>query len=473
MRVRPTPADLVIGVGGCVVTLLAAYLAATAGAEISVGLAASIALFLGTVAAFMIYPHIAISGTIVLFALVPLLKVFVAPEIGAVKDAVVIAAAVAAVAIFLFERRRIDRWVGILVAILLGLYVINVGSGHGTAWAQGVRLTSEPLILLLVGMVLPEPQRTFRWALTTLIATACLVAAYGIVQQIVGKWTLVFSWGYSFEQQVRSLGNGQLRSFGTLDDPFAYAASLLFGLAGVMFHLRRGPIAWGAGLLITAGLVVSFSRTAALIFVGFAGLVMWRRGLAFTAMLAVVAVTLVSALLLINAQGTQSSTIAVPGQHGTAASANVVLNGRISAWAAALGDQPAEWLMGRGVGEVGTAAARSNYTLAPAEGTSSTTGQEAVDSGYLATIADVGFVGLGVILALFARLIASGLGAAKRGLDEGWFGLALMATLLIDALTRASFTGFPTAFLGLLLVGVSIASAAGQETVKAPRDVRP
>ena len=99
---------------------------------------------------------------------------------------------------------RIDRRPLILVAILLGLYVINVGSGHGVAWAQGVRLTGEPLVLLLVGLILPEPRRTFRWALGALIGTACLVAGYGIVQQIVGKYTLV-DWGYSFEDQVRSL----------------------------------------------------------------------------------------------------------------------------------------------------------------------------------------------------------------------------------------------------------------------------
>ncbi len=463
MRARLSPADLAIGAGGCVATLLAAYLAVTAGAQISVGLAASIALFLGTVATFMVYPHVAVSGTIILFALVPLLKVFVAPEIGVVKDAVVVAAVVAATVVFVFERRIVDRWVLILVAILLGLYVINVGSGHDTAWAQGVRLTSEPLLLLLVGMILPDPRRTFRWALATLIGAACVVAFYGIVQQLVGKWTLV-DWGYSFDAQVRSLGGGQLRSFGTLDDPFAYAAFLLFGLAAVMFRLRRGPVAWGAGTLILFGLVFSFSRTAALIVIAFAGLVMWRRGHAVTALLAVVAITFASALLLINAQGTESNTVSVANgsQNATAASANVVLNGRISAWTAALGEDPGEWLMGRGVGEVGTAAARSSYTLAPAEATS-TTDAQAVDSGYLATIADVGFIGLGLLLALFTRLTMSALAAARRGLDEGWFALAIMAALLIDALTRASFTGFPTAFLGLLLLGIAISAASDQE----------
>jgi hypothetical protein len=37
--------------------------------------------------------------------------------------------------------------------------------------------------------------------------------------------------------------------------------------------------------------------------------------------------------------------------------------------------------------------------------------------------------------------------------------LAFLAALLLDALTRASFTGFPTAFLGLLLIGIALAAA--------------
>jgi hypothetical protein len=37
--------------------------------------------------------------------------------------------------------------------------------------------------------------------------------------------------------------------------------------------------------------------------------------------------------------------------------------------------------------------------------------------------------------------------------------LAFLAALLLDALTRASFTGFPTAFLGLLVIGIALASA--------------
>ncbi len=44
---------------------------------------------------------------------------------------------------------------------------------------------------------------------------------------------------------------------------------------------------------------------------------------------------------------------AAPGVTG---SANLILNGRVSAWTAALGPDPVDWILGRGVGKVGTAA---------------------------------------------------------------------------------------------------------------------
>ena len=50
---------------------------------------------------------------------------------------------------------------------------------------------------------------------------------------------------------------------------------------------------------------------------------------------------------------------------------------------------------------------------------------------------------------------------------EGWLALALVIALTIDALTRSSFTAFPTAFLGLLLVGVALGAARTREAAGA------
>lgn len=471
LRLRHNAAELAAPLLGAAVTVLAAYLSVRMGAEVGVGVVLGCALFVIAVAGFVAYPHIAVAGTILLFSLIPMLKVFVASEMGAVKDVVVAAAVVAAVIVYAFERRPIDRTILILVSLLLFMYVVNVGSGQDAAWAQGLRLVSEPILLLMVGLTLTDPRRTLRYALGALVLTACVVAAYGLFQQVVGKYTLV-DWGYSFDSQVRSLYGGQLRSFGTLDDPFTYASTLLLGFIGVLFWLRGGPLAWAAGFLILAGALVSFSRAAALVLIGLAGLALARKGYLVSAVLVVGATVVAGAVLLVNATGTEARTYpgtTAGGSTDAAASANVILNGRISAWEAALGDDPSDWVFGRGVGQVGTAAERSTYTFT-SPGDDAGTGQsEAVDSGYLATIADVGLVGLLVLLGLFAKLLTLAAHAARRGLLAGWVAMALLVALLLDALTRAAFTGYPAAYLSLLVVGIALAAAEDEAESPAPK----
>jgi hypothetical protein len=447
---------------GGIATVAASYLAVQLGAQIGIGVILVGAAFVATVIAFITAPHLAVAGTIVLFSLTPALKVFVSAEAGALKDLVVLAAVTAAVILIAFEGRRVDGPVLTLVVLLIALYLLNAGGTHDLAWAQGVRLIAEPLLMLLVGLVLPEPRRTFRFALGALIATCCAVAAYGIFQQYVGEFRLV-SWGYSFDQQVRTLPNGFLRSFGTLDDPFAYAALLCFGFAAVVLWVRRGPLAWGAGALITIGLGLAFVRTSALILVAIGGLWLARSGRQTASLLVILAAIALGAVALStsNASKTESHPV---GNTNTAAGVNVVLNGRISAWEAALGPRPSAWLLGRGVGVVGTAAERAGYLLTPSK--DQPDANVAVDSGYLAIVADVGIAGLVVLLALAARLISLGADTARRGVAAGWVTLGLLATLLIDALTRASFSGFPTAFLGLLLIGLGLAAARDEAAMR-------
>jgi hypothetical protein len=435
------------------------------GAQIGLGVLLVAVVYIGTVAGFLTAPHLAVAATVVLFALIPALKVFVGDWVGSVKDLVVIGAVSAGILLFVFERRRPDRWVLGLVGLLVGLYVVNAGGGHGIAWAQGVRLSGEPLLLLLVGLTLPDPRRTFRWALGALVATACLVAAYGLLQQRLGGATLV-SLGYTFTSQVRTVGP-YLRSFGTFDDAFAYAAFLLFGLAAIMFWLRRGPIAWAATALVLLGLLASFVRTGALVLLALVGLLLGRRGYVPSGTLLVAAAAVAGGLVLGNPGGSETKTYSVQTSRGTQTqtrqTGNLLLNGRISAWEAALGKDPREWLFGRGVGTVGTAAERAKYTIAPPTTGSGDKGgppSQAVDSGYLATIADVGIAGLVVLLVLFGRLLVLASRAAAWNSDAGWVALAFLVCIMMDALTRASFTGFPTAFLGMLLVGIALSAAA-------------
>lgn len=412
------------------------------------------AIYLGALVAFLSAPHLATAGTVALFAFVPALKVFIAPQAGGVKDIVVLAAISAAVVVFTLERRRPDKWVGILVLVLLGLYVVNIAGGHGSAWAQGLRLTGEPLLLLLVGFVLPNPQRNLRYALGALVAVGCIDALYGLLQQAVGQWTLV-SWGYSFKLQVRTI-NGMLRSFGTFDDPFEYAIFLLFALAAVLFWIRRGLVAWVAGGVLLLGLGASLVRTAVLVLIGFAGiqLIRWRH--TTLAVLAVTAACIVAGVTLANPGGTSNN--------------GPALNGRISAWRAAIGTQPSEWLLGRGVGTAGTAAVRASSPLIPTSNAVKSDSPPAVDSGYVATIADVGVVGLCVLLALFWRLIVLSSRAARRGQAAGWIAAAILAAMLLDALTRASFNAFPTAFVGFLIVGIALGAADADRGALCPAE---
>lgn len=462
-----------IGVLGAF-TLGTSYVAVKMGATIGVGLALAAVFFAGMLLAFLRRPHLAIAFTVVLFPMVPALKVFGSSQLGPIKDLVCLAAFVAALLHYLHRRTRLDRKIVGLVFLLLALYLIDAAGGHGAAWAQGLRLTGEPLLLLLVGLILPEPRRNLRYALNALVSVSVLIALYGLLQQLLGPARLV-SLGYQYGNQVRTI-SGFLRSFGTLDDPFAYAALLLFGLTAIIFWMRRGTLAWASALILLAGLAASLVRTAALVLVGLVGLLLWRWRRPQSAVPFIAATMVVALLTLTKAGGTQAVPYTVYTPHGGSQSllrpvapSSVVLNGRVSAWHAAVGTDPVQWIFGRGVGTVGTAAQRATYTFAPASSSASSTsgsGQsntQAVDSGYFATLADVGIVGLVVLLALLARLGRLGWQLAREHAREGWLALGLLICLMLDALTRASFTGFPTAFVGLLIIGLAI--AAGSERV--------
>ena len=125
-------------------------------------------------------------------------------------------------------------------------------------------------------------------------------------------------------------------------------------------------------------------------------------------------------------------------------------------------------MFGRGVGDVGTAADRATFGVFQSRAGADAQRGTAVDSGYLATVADVGAVGLVILLALIVRLGQLCLAGARRGDEAGWVGAALLVMIALDAVTRASFIGFPTAFLGMLLVGVAI-GATGSKDARARR----
>lgn len=460
---------------GGLLTLAFVHATVTMGPTLPLGGLLALAAFLAAVTAFVAIPHIAIAVVIPLFALLPMVKTLWVPTAGPLKE-VVAFAAFAAAALLTIERRRmkarapVDLVVLGCVFALLALYVLNLGGGfkaesYGIAWIHGVRLTAEPLLLLLVGLTVANPRRVFEWGMASLVTTATVVALYGIAQQLMGPSGLV-SFGYTWDVQIQVI-SGRLRSFGTLDDPFLYAAFLLFGLSAVLFWMRRGPLALFVGAVLAVGIAVGLVRTSAVIVVGLIGIWLMTKRLSAPAAFVLAATILASfAVFFSSASATESRTMQSGNMYLT-------LNGRTDAWKVALGG-PIDWPFGLGVGEVGTAAERATYEISrTAEETREERGQ-AVDSGYFATVADVGFVGLAILFVLLARLFAAAHAAAKLGLASGRVAMGLLTVLVLDAVTRASFQGFPTAFVCLLLVGVALAAgAAEREELEERRRLRP
>lgn len=465
-----TRADLPLLGAGAFMTVASALAAIRIGGTLSVGLLFGITMFFFFVAGFMAFPHITIAAMIPTFALIPALKVLLLPWIGPLKDVLTLAAIAAAFVLVIQRsgeghRQQGDFWVGAIVVFLIGLYLVNLG-GHmerDVAWGQGLRLMSEPLLLLLVGMLLSNARRTLRWAIASLVATGVFVALTGIAQQVVGPDKLV-AWGYSYTLQVRLIGD-RLRSFGTMDESFVYAAFLLLALAALLFWYRRGIMVVVAGSVIVVGLAFAQVRTSLIICIALLGLWLARSHRPTVAVfLLTAAVTSAAAILVWSSSGTESRTVRA------GPSLFLTINGRTEGWKIVL-NNPRTWAVGKGVGEVGVAAERATYSVSRRERDLEKE-SSAVDSGYFALIADVGFIGLVAFFALAGRLLSLAKRAIDRGSRIGWLTVAFLAILLLDAVTRDSFTGFPSAFLGMLLVGVSLAAAEeeGEELaeVRAP-----
>jgi len=241
-----------------------------------------------------------------------------------------------------------------------------------------------------------------------------------------------------------------------MDDPFTYAAFLLLAFVAVLMWMRRGILTLIAGAVIATGLLFAYVRTSAVVAIALLGLWLARNQRpTIAAFLLALAVTAAATILIASSSGTESTTTRA------GPSLFLTINGRTEGWKVVL-DDPKTWMVGKGVGEVGTAKERATYKISRRKRDIDKT--SAVDSGYFALIADVGFVGLVVFLGIAARLITLARGALRRQLVPGWLAVGFVAVLLLDAITRDSFTGFPTAFLGMLLVGIAI--AAGNESLE-------
>lgn len=456
------PIDLVTVALGVFFTLVTVMFVGRYGTGLGLAAPLGAILFVALVAAFVFRPHVAVAATIPYFAFLPFLRIYGSQMLGGTKDMITLAAAAAA-AVVIVERRAgrrgwaADRPVLILVAFLFALYVLNIGgnlsgaSGYDIAWFHGVRLFSEPLFLLVVGLALPNPVKTYRWAVRSLVAAAIVATAVGAVQQVLGVQWLILN-GYRYGTQVRQIG-GHLRSFGTLDEPFSYATLLLLAIAVVLLRRRLRPSGYALVGLFSLGLVLSFVRTAALILLALVGIAIAQRGQTRLAVCVVLIAVSGSALLFaLTSNATSTRSVRITSNE------YLTLNGRTGLWSSALGPAPSAWVLGRGVGVVGTASQRARESLTGATSTKHAAGGTVVDSAFPEVTADIGFVGLAILLALFGRLIVLAWRAAARGLSSGWTALGILSIVLLDALTRESLTGFPTAYIAMLLLGLAAAT---------------
>jgi hypothetical protein len=428
---------------------------------------AVVLVFPAAALAFRRAPHVMSVVIVFGFAVQPTLVFFVSSDFGPAKDAIVLAGMLSLLACSVIglpaERRGYDAWLVGAIVVLLGLYAVNPAGTHGAQWSDGARLVIEAFGLFLVGYLGPDTTRTWRWALGALLGVALLNAALGFAQQDIGVQRLVHQFGYQFGEQVRTTAGGQFRSFGTLEDPFNYAALLALALVCAALDLRRRRLAVGVAAVLVLGIAVSFVRTEIVLVAAIAAIVLVRARRAPSAV-ALLLATLVAAVGLL--------TLApqTPTSPTSRSSVLATLNGRTTGWSELLSD-PGDLVAGRGVGAVGSGLARSatagiyqpgRYQAGQAPAAASTEELRSVDSSYLATLADVGLAGLALLLVILGRMLVL-MGVTRPGPSGAmWVSLGLWLVVVLDATTRSSITAFPYGFIALYLLGLSLARREGE-----------
>jgi hypothetical protein len=434
----------------------------------------ALVVFLAAAIGFRRAPHAMAAIVVCGFAVQPTLVFFISSDFGPAKDVIVLAGMLALLFGACFgpppERRRSDAWLVGAIVLLLGMYVVNAAGTHTAQWSNGARLVIEAFGLFLIGYLAPDSPRTWRWAVGALLGVAVLNAVLGLAQQGIGVQRLVHQFGYQFGDEVRTTAGGKFRSFGTLEDPFNYAALLALALVCALFELRRRGLAIGIAGLLTIGIAVSFVRTEIVLMAVILAILLVRARRVPSAAALLLATTVAAlGLLTLLAQPPPSPT--------SRASVLATLNGRTTGWSELLAD-PVDLIAGRGVGAVGSGLARSastgvyepgRFKAGRAPTAASSEELRSVDSSYLATLADVGLAGLVLLLAILGRMLVLMRLTRPAPSAAMWIALGLWLVLVLDATTRSSMTAFPYGFIAMYLLGLALARREGE---LAPTDAR-
>lgn len=429
---------------------------------------AAVVVFVAAAIGFRRAPHVMAAVVVCGFAVQPTLVFFVSSAFGPAKDVIVSAGMLSLLASAVFgglppERRRYDAWLLGAIVVLLGMYTVNPAGGHAAQWSNGTRLVFEAFGLFLIGYLGPDPRRTWRWAAGALLGVALLNVAFGLAQQGIGVQRLVHQFGYQFGDEVRTTTGGQFRSFGTLDDPFNYAALLALALVCATLKVRRRRLAAALAALLALGIASSFVRTELTLMAVIAAVLLVRaRRLPSAAALLLAALVAAVGLLTLLPQPAVSPT--------SRSSILGTLNGRTTGWGELLSD-PSDLVAGRGVGAVGSGLARSatagiyqpgRFQAGQAPAAARAEELRSVDSSYLATLADVGFAGLALLIVILGRMLVL-MRLGRPGPSSAmWTSLGIWLVVVLDATTRSSITAFPYGFIALYLLGLSLARREGE-----------
>jgi hypothetical protein len=455
-----------VGVATAVTAALARTLATGSGATVYGALGVAAILALALVARL---PHLAVAGLLVFVQVQAALKFYVSNTLGPAKDAatlLVVAVVVGAAVLTRSGRARpVDRWLLAAIGVLVAIYLLDPAGGRTAGWSPAVRLVVESLGLFVAGWLAPDPRRTWRWAAGALVGTGVVQSLLGVGEQLLGADRLVTDLGLAYGAQVRTTSGGQLRSFGTFDDPFNYGAITTIALVVAATTVRRAWLRTALVAVLAVGVVTSVDRTmlALLPVLLLAWLALHGRVRLAALVLAVGVAGGVGYLALPSAPAPPQVVQADAPQGGFL----LTLNGRTQTWSQVvrgLQDVP----FGRGVGVLGTGLARSQagniatqqrYVDGVAPDAASNTQLTSLDNSYLQVVADVGLLGLAVLLVAGARVCSLLRPGVRRRSPPALAGAGILLVVAVDGLTRTSLTAFPFGFVALLALGSALAAA--------------
>ena len=426
---------------------------------------AGLAVGAGVVWGLVARPWLAPWAIIFLFGTTAELRLRVSGTLGVAKDALVLLLVVVAVVVVMQGRASLPARLpplpaGLSLAVLVGLYLADLGGDHGGGWIFGTRLLLEPLLLLFVALMTPRSRAALRHLVLAMCVFLPAQAVLAWIQQAVGADALVYTWGYAFGSQVRLTSGGGLRSPGSFEESFSLAAFAVLGacVALTVASRRQAILLW---VSVGAVLAATQVRTAVLQLAVLALLFLVRKGRILAASVGVVGAASGAVL----AAGVFLVSATVPG--GPVRPLLFTLNGRLDAWAVAY-QGPSTLLRGNGVGALGAGSTRAEAGLVSevpqydptAESTPLYAGDPSfIDSSWGQVLSDVGLPGVIALLVFVVAYVRWMSGPARRGDDAAWLALAVLAVSVVDWISRTTLGSYPTGFTTFYLLGLATAAA--------------